>query len=50
MRHSYWEEARVKHLFGFVVAVALAVGGASLVVSNSSDAAPTLPNYWGLAY
>jgi hypothetical protein len=39
----------VKHLLGFVVAVALAVGGASLVVSNSSDAAPTLPNYWGLA-
>jgi di/tricarboxylate transporter len=40
----------MKHLFGFVLAVALAVGAASLVVSNTSNAAPTLPNYWGLAY
>jgi hypothetical protein len=40
----------VKHLFGFVVALALAVGAAGLVVSDSSDAASTLPNYWGLAY
>jgi hypothetical protein len=44
------EGGLVKHLFGFVVAVALAVGAAGLVVSDSSDAASTMPNYWGLAY